>query len=48
MYVESFYDEPLLGVFAVSDMRQTVAVMKAKAVGAVKVTKSAKNAQKAK
>ncbi|EPY76230.1 eukaryotic translation elongation factor 1 alpha 1-like isoform 2 [Camelus ferus] len=51
--VESFPDYPLLGHFAVRDMRQTVAVDVVKAVdkktaGAGKVTKSAQKAQKAK
>ena len=50
---ESFSDYPLLGHFAVRDMRQTVAVgvIKAvdkKAAGDGKVTKSAQKAQKAK
>jgi elongation factor 1-alpha len=53
MCVESFSDYPLLGHFAVCDMRQIVAVgvIKAvdkKAAGADKVTKSAQKAQKAK
>nr|XP_037847788.1 elongation factor 1-alpha 1-like [Chlorocebus sabaeus] len=53
MCVESFKDYPLLGRFAVHDMRQTVAmgVIKAvdkKAAGAGKLTKSAQKAQKGK
>ncbi|ELW65822.1 Elongation factor 1-alpha 1 [Tupaia chinensis] len=53
MCVESFSDYPLLGRFAVRDMRQTVAVgvfkaLDKKAVRAGKVTKSAQKAQKAK
>ncbi|EHB03619.1 Elongation factor 1-alpha 1 [Heterocephalus glaber] len=51
--VESLSDYPLLGHFAIQDMRQTVAVdvIKAvdkKAAGGGKVTKSAQKAQKAK
>ena len=53
MCVESFFDYPPVGYFAVCDMRQTVAVgvIKAvdkKAAGAAKVTKSAQKTQKAK
>ena len=53
MCVESFSDYPLLGHFAVLDMRQTVAVGVIKAVdkkadGAGKVTTSAQKAQRAK
>ncbi|KAB0356372.1 hypothetical protein FD754_000528 [Muntiacus muntjak] len=53
MCVESFFDSPPLGCFAVRDIRQTIAVgvIKAvdkKAAGAGKVTKSLQNAQKAK
>ena len=53
MCVESFFDSPPLGCFAVHDIRQTIAVgvIKAvdkKAAGDGKVTKSPQNAQKAK
>ncbi|KAL0618453.1 Elongation factor 1-alpha 1 [Plecturocebus cupreus] len=53
MCVESFSDSPLLGRFAVCDMRQTVAVgvikaVNKKAAGAGKVTSSAQKTQKAK
>ena len=53
MCVESFFDSPPLGCFAVHDIRQTsaVGVIKAvdkKAAGDGKVTKSPQNAQKAK
>ena len=52
MCVESFFDYPPVGYFAVCDMRQTVTVgvIKAvdkKATGVGKVTKSAQKAQKA-
>nr|XP_037866189.1 elongation factor 1-alpha 1-like [Chlorocebus sabaeus] len=53
MCVESFSDYPPPGYFAVCDVRQTVVMgvikaMNKKAAGAVKVTKSAQKAQRAK